>query len=105
MWQALAGGHTYIPLIGIFIATACGAAHLLGDRQSRRLADRRGKKRGVIAVGDSPLVSMYHMIARAVDYHDLGAANFNALESDRRAIHLAIRLEAMGDNVTLGPTA
>lgn len=73
--------------------------------QYRRLAGRRGKKRAVIAVAHSQLVSAYHMIAQKVDYHDLGAAYFDTIERDRRAKYLVRRLEAMGYDVSIAEAA
>ena len=73
--------------------------------QYRRLAGRRGKKRAVIAVGHSQLVSAYHMLRQNVDYHDLGAAHFDTIERDRNAKHLLKRLEAMGYHVTVADAA
>jgi transposase len=95
-------------LKGTLTQTAWAATRTKGtylSGQYRRLAGRRGKKRAVIAVGHSQLVSAYHMIAQKVDYHDLGAAYFDTLERDRRAKHFVKRLEAMGYHVTLAQAA
>lgn len=95
-------------LKGTLTQTAWAATRTKGtylSAQYRRLAGRRGKKRAVIAVGHSQLVSAYHMIAQKVDYHDLGAAHFDTLERDRRAKHFVKRLEAMGYHVTLAHAA
>ena len=71
--------------------------------QFRRLAARRGKKRALIAVGHSILVSVYHMLARGRKYEDLGANHYDRLQPERLARHLVKRLESLGHRVTLHP--
>jgi len=95
-------------LKGTLTQTAWAATRKKGSylaAQYRRLAGRRGKKRAVIAVGHSQLVSAYHMLRLQVDYHDLGAAHFDTLERERKAKHLLKRLEAMGYHVTIADAA
>jgi transposase len=70
-----------------------------------RLAGRRGKKRALVAVGHSLLVTGYYMITRQVDYTDLGAHYFDERDKEavkRRAIK---RLEQLGFQVALKPVA
>jgi transposase len=73
--------------------------------QYRRLAARRGAKKGAVAVGHSILVSAYHLLRDAQPYHDLGGRYFD--ERDRHAVErrLIRRLEALGHKVTLEPAA
>jgi transposase len=68
-----------------------------------RLAGRRGKKRALVAVGHSLLVTGYYMITRQVDYKDLGANYFD--ERDREAVkrRAVKRLEQLGFQVELKP--
>jgi hypothetical protein len=67
--------------------------------QYQRLATRRGKKKGVVAVGPSILVNVYYLLARGGDYQDLGCAYFD--ERNRAAVQrrLVRRLEALGYGV------
>lgn len=68
-----------------------------------RLAGRRGKKRALVAVGHSLLVTGYYMITRQMDYQDLGANYLDERNKEavkRRAIQ---RLERLGYQVELRP--
>jgi len=51
--------------------------------QYRRIAARRGKKRALIAVGQTVLTSVYTMLTRQQPYQDLGAAYFDQRERHR----------------------
>lgn len=73
--------------------------------QFRRLVRRRGKKRALIAVGHSILVSIYHMLSRDTEYCDLGANHYDQLNPQRLLRHLVKRLESLGQRVTLEPAA
>jgi transposase len=68
-----------------------------------RLAARRGKRKAVIAVGHTILVTVYYLLARDQAYEDLGPDFFELRDraaSERRSIR---RLEALGYQVTLEP--
>jgi transposase len=68
-----------------------------------RLAGRRGKKRALVAVAHSLLVTGFHMITRQQDYKDLGANYFDERNKEavkRRAVK---RLEQLGFQVELKP--
>jgi hypothetical protein len=71
----------------------------------QRLATRRGKKRAIIAVAHSIVVSAFHMLIRDEPYRELGAHYFD----DRRQAHLVDqltrRIERLGYRVTLEPVA
>lgn len=69
--------------------------------QYHRLVGRRGKKRAIIAVGHSLLVSVYHVLKDNVDYHDLGADHFDKLAPGRLRRYLVKRLEDLGYHVEL----
>lgn len=73
--------------------------------QYRRLAARRGKKRALIAVGHSLLVTLYHVLKKNVPYHDLGEDYFNRLDPQRLQRYLVKRLEGLGFQVTLNAQA
>jgi transposase len=67
----------------------------------RRLAARRGKRRAMVAVGHSLLVTGYHLITRQQTYQDLGANYFD--ERDRAGVRRRAvrRLEQLGFQVQL----
>ena len=63
-----------------------------------------GKKRAMVAVAHSLLVSLYHMLRDGVPYQDLGPAHFDPLDQEgvlRRAVR---QLERQGYQVTLTRT-
>ncbi len=73
--------------------------------QYRRLVPRRGRNKAGVAVGHSILVIAYCLLTRQTTYTDLGPEYFDT--RDRRSIErrLVRRLEALGNTVTLQPTA
>ena len=73
--------------------------------QYHRLAARRGKKKAVVAVGHTLLVIVYHVLTRHEEYHELGGNYFD--ERDKQAVtrRLVQRLEKLGYEVNLQPTA
>ena len=73
--------------------------------QYHRLAARRGKKKAVIAVGHTILVTAYQLLARDQVYEELGPDFFERRDHaaiERRSVR---RLEALGYRVTLEPLA
>jgi transposase len=73
--------------------------------QYRRIAARRGKKRGLVALGHTILVIVYHILTRREPYHDLGVAYFDQLERQRVEQRLVRRLERLGYTVSRQPPA
>jgi len=69
--------------------------------QYRRLAKRRGKKKALVAVGHSLLVMVYHVLARQVNYNELGGDYFDKQNLEGQRKHLIHRLEATGLKVTV----
>jgi transposase len=90
------------------VEAAWAASHTqssyLGARY-RRLAARRGRKRALMAVGDSLLVIFYHMLKYDVEYQDLGVDYFDGRDPERLRRYLVQRLERLGYQVTLAPQA
>lgn len=68
--------------------------------QYRRIIPRRGKKRALVAVQHSIIVSIWHMLSTDSEYEDLGGDHFNRVLSPsarrRKAHRLASELQAMG---------
>lgn len=73
--------------------------------QYHRLAGRRGKKRAIIAVGHSILVTVYHILQNGVVYRELGEDFFDRLQGDRLTRYLVKRLESLGHQVILQPAS
>src|SRR5712692_1004090 len=85
-------------------AAACGKQGYL-TAQYHRLAARRGKKKAVVAVGQTLLVIVYHMLTRQEEYQELGGNYFD--ERDKQAVtrRLVQRLQKLGYDVSLQPAA
>jgi transposase len=69
----------------------------------KRLAGRRGKKRALIAVARSILVSIYHMLKRGTSWQELGAHYFEQRNPVRTVARLTQRLQNLGYLVALTP--
>jgi transposase len=70
-----------------------------------RLAARRGKKRAIIAVAHSIVVSAFHMLIRGEPYRELGANYFDARRQTQLVDQLTRRIERLGYRVILEPVA
>jgi transposase len=87
---------------------AHAAAHTKGTYLSalyHRLAARRGKKRAIIAVAHSIVVSAFHMLSRHEPYRELGAHYFDERRRHHLVDQLTRRIERLGYRVTLEPVA
>lgn len=73
--------------------------------QYHRLAARRGKKRAIVAVSHSLLVVFYYLLKDGREFRDLGGNFFDTREPARLRRYLVQRLESLGYEVTLAPTA
>ncbi|MCY3020176.1 MAG: IS110 family transposase [Planctomycetota bacterium] len=71
----------------------------------RRLAGRRGKKRALIALAHSLLVTIYYMLRDGQSYQDLGADYLDRLHPERLAKGLVRRLQKLGYAVELTAAA
>jgi transposase len=69
----------------------------------KRLASKRGKKRAMIAVARSILVSIYHMLSRGSTWQDLGADYFERRNAMQIVTRLTNRLQNLGYQVALTP--
>jgi transposase len=91
--------------LGEIVAAAARTDTFLGERY-RRLVRRRGKKRAVVAVGNSVLTIIWHLLSDpGARYHDLGADYHQSrLDKGRRQRDLIRQLEHLtGQKVTLQP--
>lgn len=60
-----------------------------------RLAARRGKKRAIVAVAHSMLISAYHMLSQQQPYHELGGDYFDQRKKEAKVSYLIRRLEKL----------
>ena len=61
-----------------------------------RLAARKGKKRAIVAVAHTILVSRYHMLKTKQPYRELGADFLDRRHADQVKRYLLKRLERLG---------
>jgi len=90
------------------IDMASAAAHTKNtylSAQYHRLAARRGKKKAMVAVGHTILVIIYHMLQQQKSYEELGSDYFDERERRDTEKRLVRRLEKLGYQVELQPTA
>jgi transposase len=91
--------------LGEFVVGAARTSTFLGERY-RRLARRRGKKRAIVAVGNSVLTIIWHLLADPqAHYQDLGADHYQSkLNNQRRERDLVRQLERLtGKKVSFQP--
>ena len=69
-----------------------------------RLASRRGKKKALIAVARSILISLYHMLTRNTGWLDLGPDYLERRDPLKTVNRLTTRLHKLGYEVILNPT-
>ena len=67
----------------------------------RRLAARKGKKRAIVAVAHTILVSLYHMLKNKQPYRELGADFLDRRHAEHVKRYLLKRLERLGLQVTV----
>jgi hypothetical protein len=73
-----------------------------------RLAARRGKKRAIVAIAHSILVSAWHMLTYQQPYQDLGGDYFDERKKESKVSYLVRRLEKLTGgsvNIELQPAA
>jgi len=68
-----------------------------------RLAARRGKKRAIVAIGRSILVSIWHMLSRREPYQDLGPDYYDQRRKETKVSYLTKQLTRLGFVVQLDP--
>ena len=69
--------------------------------QFHRIASRRGKKRALVAVAHSILVTAYHILKHKKHYQELGGDFFDVINRDHVKRRLVQRLAKLGFEVTL----
>jgi transposase len=90
----------------VMVQAAQAASRKKGSYASalyNRLAGRRGKKRAIVAVARSLLVSIYHMLTRQKEYEDLGSDYFQERRKENKVDYLTRQLAKLGYEVQLAP--
>jgi transposase len=93
--------------VGEIVIAAARTDTFLAERY-RRIARRRGRRRAIVAVGNSVLTILWHMLSDPVTaYHDLGPGFYESrISKDRRQRNLIRQLEQLtGQTVALQPAA
>jgi transposase len=93
--------------LGEVVVSVSRTNTFLGERY-RRIARRRGKKRAIVAVGNSVLTIIWHLLADPdAHHHDLGPDHYQSkINARRRERELVRQLERLtGKKVSLQPAA
>ena len=69
--------------------------------QYQRISMRRGKKRAILAVAHSILISIYYMIKEDKEYEDLGADFYNKFNKEKKANAYMKKLKELGYDVQI----
>jgi transposase len=94
------------PLRTVLTQLAYAAAHTKGTYLSalyHRLAARRGRKRAIIAVAHSMVVSAFYLCVRQETYHELGATYVDEQRRHHVVDRLMRRIEQLGCHIHLEP--
>jgi transposase len=93
------------PLASIMVQAAWPAARTKNTflkARYHRLAARRGKKRAIVAVAHSMLVSAWHMLTYQQPYQELGGDYFDQRKKETKVSYLVRRLEKLtGGSVSI----
>lgn len=98
-------------LASILVQAAWGAVRTKGTflkARYHRLAARRGKKRAIMAIARSILVSIWHMLTLRQPYQELGEEFFDERKKEATVSYLTRRLEKLTGGavrIELQPTA
>ena len=69
--------------------------------QYQRISMRRGKKRAILAVAHSILISIYYMIKEDKEYEDLGADFYNKFNKEKKANAYMKKIKELGYDVQI----
>jgi len=97
-------GHANPWLVSALVQAAWAASRCRNtylSAQYHRIAARRGKKRAIVAVAHTILVTIYHMLRTGSTYHDLGANYFDERRRSSIMRRSVRRLERLGYQVNV----
>jgi transposase len=93
------------PLASIMVQAAWPAVRTKGtfvQARYHRIAARRGKKRAIVAIAHSMLVSAWHMLTYQQPYQELGGDYFDHRKKEAKVSYLVRRLEKLtGGSVSI----
>jgi transposase len=97
----------------VHLKTALVTAAVCGTRKKgsyykdkyHRLRARRGRMRAAMAIAHKILVAAFHLLAKGVPFHELGESFLDQQARQRTTKHLVRRLNSLGYEVLLRPTA
>lgn len=95
-------GNPYLK--AILVQVACSAINTNGSyyqAKYKRLKQRRGHKRALVAVAHTILIAIYFMLKRGEDYRERGARSVTEDHKERNKISLVRQLEKLGYSVLL----
>ncbi|MGC1560558.1 MAG: IS110 family transposase, partial [Bradyrhizobium sp.] len=96
--------HLRTILVGAAVSASRTRGSYLKDKY-HRLKARRGAMRAALAIAHKILVAAYHMLAKGIDYRDLGEAYLDKISQTRTVANLKRRIERLGYQVSLQPKA
>ena len=99
-------GNPYLK--SILVQAAASAINVNGSyyqSKFRRLKERRGHKRALVAIAHAMLVAIYYMIKKEEPYRELGANFVTDYENGRKKNDLVKQLQKLGFSVSLSETA
>jgi transposase len=96
--------HLRTILVGAAVSASRTRGRYLKDKY-HRLKARRGAMRAALAIAHKILVAAYHMLAKGIDYRDLGEAYLDKISQTRTVANLKRRIERLGYQVSLQPKA
>jgi transposase len=99
-------GNPYLK--SILVQAAASAINTNGSyyqSKFRRLKQRRGHKRALVAIAHAMLVTIYHMIKKGESYLELGANFVSDYENGRKKNDLIKQLQNLGFTVSLSEIA
>lgn len=99
-------GNPYLK--SILVQAACSAINVNGSyyqAKYKRLKQRRGQKRAIVAIAHAMLVAIYHMLKKGESYRELGEKVVSDHEHGRKKEFLVKQLQNLGYEVSLKQTA
>ena len=99
-------GNRYIKGILVQVALAASRTKPAYARALyQRIARHRGKKRAILAVANSLLQAIWHMLKHRQEYKELGVNYYEEQNKEQLTKALVKRLERLGHQVNLRPVA
>jgi len=83
---------------------ACSAINKDGSyyqAKYKRLKQRRGHKRALVAIAHAILITIYHLLKKGTEYQELGSQFVADDEKGRKTTSLVGQLEKLGYSVVL----